>query len=72
MSTKREQWEAIQVESPDVAAFMLAMGAQFGKPAVVRVELVSGKVIESGTFATNRPGVDVGSLQGRRRYYGKS
>lgn len=68
MSTKREQWEVIQAESPDVAAFMLAMGPQFGKPAAVRVELVSGKVVESGTFATIRPGVDVGSLQGRRRY----
>lgn len=72
VADKRQQWESIQSESPDVAEFMLAMGAQFGRPAAVRVELVSGKVVESGTFATIRPGVDVGSLQGRRRFYGKS
>ena len=71
MSTKREQWEAIQAESPELAAFMAALGAQFGKPAAVRVELGSGLVVESGTFAAERPGVDVSKLQSRvRRRYG--
>jgi hypothetical protein len=49
MSDKRQQWEAIKEQAPDVADFLLAINQAFGKPAAVRVELFeSGKLIEIG------------------------
>lgn len=49
MGEKRQQWEAIKEQSPDVADFLLAINQAFGKPAAVRVELFeSGEVIEIG------------------------
>lgn len=49
MSEKREQWEKIQNQAPDVADFLLQINLAFGKPTAVRIELFeSGEVIESG------------------------
>lgn len=49
MTDKRQQWELIKEQAPDVAEFLLAINQAFGKPAAVRIELlVSGEVIEIG------------------------
>ncbi len=49
MSEKRQQWEMIKEQAPDVAEFLIGINEVFGKPAAVRVELLaSGEVIEIG------------------------
>lgn len=49
MSDKRQQWETIKEQAPDVADFLSSINQAFGKPAAVRVELfATGEVIEIG------------------------
>lgn len=53
---KREQWQRVQAESPEIANFMIDINKAFGKPAAVKVELNSGEVIlESGVFQKQHP-----------------
>ena len=51
MDKKRQQWERIKDQAPDVAEWLLAMASAFGKPAGMVVELASGEVIESGVVS---------------------
>lgn len=47
---KKQQWEAIKNEAPELANWLTEINKIFGKPAALRVELPSGEVIESGVF----------------------
>ena len=44
-SRKAADWQTVQDEHPDVAAWISEMGAVFGKPASVRVTANSGDVV---------------------------
>ena len=49
MTNKRQDWETIKNQAPDLAAFLIDINLAFGKPTAVRVELLqSGEVIEIG------------------------
>jgi hypothetical protein len=44
-SRKAADWQNVQEQHPDVAAWILEMGTVFGKPAMVRVTDDEGTVI---------------------------
>lgn len=73
MSEKREQWERIKTQAPDVADFLSLINQAFGKPAAVRVELFeSGEVIESGgRLMGDQPGLDKVHICRDCRYWRK-
>jgi hypothetical protein len=51
MNEKRLQWDLIKEKAPDVADLLTAINKSFGKPAAMRIELLSsGEVLESGEF----------------------
>lgn len=47
---KAAAFRRLQTESPDVAAFLTAMSAEFGKPAAVEIEYGDGSTFKSGAF----------------------
>lgn len=42
VNDKRQQWEVIKAEAPELAALMLEINKELGKPKIVSVELSSG------------------------------
>jgi len=73
VSDKREQWQRIQAQAPDMADFLLQINQAFGKPAGVRVELFeSGEVIESGArLRVDQTGIDKVNICRDCRYWRK-
>ncbi len=58
--TKREQWESVKNQAPEVANFITALSKAFGKPSAVGVKLNSGEVIlRSGVFEPEKPNLQI-------------
>lgn len=51
---KRQAWDTIKAEAPDVAEFLHAVNAAFGKPAAVRIVIAGNVVIEQGVLLPER------------------
>lgn len=48
MNEKRQQWELIKQQAPDLADFLIELNKAFGKSVLVQVELFdSGEVVGS-------------------------
>ena len=51
MDKKRQQWEIIKDQAPDLADWLLEVNKAFGKPAGMVVQLGNGEIIESGAVS---------------------
>ncbi|MGZ8984718.1 MAG: hypothetical protein ACXW11_12370 [Methylotenera sp.] len=47
---KLAQWQAIQENAPEMASFLTAMNAAFGKPKAVKVKINGVMALEHGAF----------------------
>jgi len=63
MADKRQQWEMIKSQAPDVAEWLGNMSKVFGKPASLRVELEKGEVVTTGQFKEAHPRLVLGKIR---------
>jgi hypothetical protein len=68
MTDKRQQWETIKTQAPEVADWLVKLNTVFGKPAAMRIELTTGESMETGQFKAVHPRLVLGQIRNGNDY----